>query len=81
MEGHGSRTRFLTISACTRGVARDGRLSEWLHGQPESIRTFHDDVKAPSIKPLLNVREGYPWLIPHHRLSDPGGMLFFGHDW
>lgn len=41
--------------------------------------TTPDDITAPTIPPMSDCREGYPWMSPHHRLysSTYGGPEIF----
>lgn len=43
-----------------------------------STTTTPDDFNAPPIPSLPNCREGYPWLIPHHRVRQSQGTTFGG---
>lgn len=37
-----------------------------------------DDFMAPAIPSLPDCREGYPWLVPHHRVRQSEGTTFGG---
>ena len=37
-----------------------------------------DDFMAPAIPSLPDCREGYPWLVPHHRVRESEGTTFGG---
>lgn len=41
---------------------------------PPSSCPAPDDFTAPPIASLRDCREGYPWLVPHHRVRQSAGM-------
>ena len=59
-------------------IGQDPQSNAWLDyhqdfGRPSLPTTVPDDFKSPKITALQVRREGYPWLLPHHRL--------YGTDW
>lgn len=51
-----------------------GREAQGFSRAIPNATTEPDDFDAPAISPLADRREGYPWLVPHHRLY-PTGFL------